>query len=76
VEPLVEVYRSELVGPGRRPLRVNPPWQPEPLSYEAKGRRVVIEADATEAESRGSFTLKEWDAEGTRSVIVPGVTFS
>jgi hypothetical protein len=36
---------------------------------------VVIEADATEAESRGSFTLKERDAEGTRSAIVTGVTF-
>ena len=37
--------------------------------------RVVIEADATEAESRGSFALKVWDAEGTRSVIVTGVTY-
>ncbi|SES91515.1 Protein of unknown function [Stigmatella erecta] len=37
--------------------------------------RVVIEADAPEAESRGSFTLKVWDAEGTRSVIVTGVTY-
>jgi uncharacterized protein (TIGR02268 family) len=67
--------RAELVGPGRRPLRVYSPWQAVPLRYEVEDRRVVIEADATEAESRGSFTLKLWDAEGTRSVIVTGVTF-
>ncbi|WP_225409272.1 DUF2381 family protein [Stigmatella hybrida] len=47
----------------------------EPLSPGATDMRVVIEADAPEAESRGSFTLKVWDAEGTRSVIVTGVTY-
>jgi uncharacterized protein (TIGR02268 family) len=67
--------RAELVGPNRRVLRVNPPWQFEPLRYEAEDRRVVIEVEATEAETRGSFTLKVWDDDGTRSVIVSGVTF-
>jgi hypothetical protein len=67
--------RAELVGPGRRTLRVYPPWQREPLSSSVVDTRVVIEADATEAETRGSFTLKVWDADGTRSVIVTGVTF-
>ncbi|WP_224364368.1 DUF2381 family protein [Hyalangium versicolor] len=70
-----QAARAELVGPGRRPLRVSPPWQAEPLSEGVQSQRVVIEADATEAESRGTFTLKLWDAEGTRSVIVTGVTF-
>jgi uncharacterized protein (TIGR02268 family) len=74
MQPL-RVVRAELVGPGRRPLRVYPPWQAAPFSPGAKDPRVVIEADATEAESRGSFTLKLWDAEGTRSIIVTGVTF-
>jgi hypothetical protein len=54
---------------------VYPPWQAEPLRYDATDPRVVIEADATEAETRGSFTLKLWDADGTRSGIVTGVTF-
>jgi uncharacterized protein (TIGR02268 family) len=67
--------RAELVGPGRRTLRVKPPWQHESLSYDAKDRRVVIEADATEAETRGSFTLKVWNEDGTQSIIVTGVTF-
>jgi uncharacterized protein (TIGR02268 family) len=69
------VVRAELVGPGRRALRVEPPWQREPIRYEAKDRRVVIEAGATEAETRGSFTLKVWDADGTRSLILTGVVF-
>nr|WP_177233464.1 DUF2381 family protein [Stigmatella erecta] len=63
------------MGPRRRPLRVYLPWQAELLSPGATDMRVVIEADAPEAESRGSFTLKVWDAEGTRSVIVTGVTY-
>jgi hypothetical protein len=45
------------------------------MLHRAADTRVVIKADATEAETRGSFTLKLWDAEGTRSVIVAGVTF-
>jgi len=67
--------REELVGPGHRTLRVYPPWQRESLSSGANDWRVVIEAEATEAETRGSFTLKLWDADGTRSIIVTGVTF-
>jgi uncharacterized protein (TIGR02268 family) len=69
------VVRGELVGPGRRALRVNPPWQREPLRDEAKDRRVVIEAEATEAEARGSFTLKVWGEDGTRTIILTGVVF-
>ncbi len=67
--------RAELVGPGHRSLRVKPPWQREPLRYEAEDRRVVIEVEATEAETRGGFTLKVWDADGTRTIILTGVTF-
>jgi hypothetical protein len=62
-----QAVSAELVGPGHRTLRVRPPWQREPLSDSAKDTRVVIEADATEAETRGSFTLKLWDAEGTEA---------
>ncbi|SES70872.1 hypothetical protein SAMN05443639_1013 [Stigmatella erecta] len=36
---------------------------------------MLIEAEATEAETRGTFTLKLWDAEGTRSIVLTGVTF-
>lgn len=67
--------RAELVGPGRRALRVKPPWQREPLREEAEDRRVVIKAEATEAETTGTFTLKVWNEDGTRSIILTGVTF-
>jgi uncharacterized protein (TIGR02268 family) len=67
--------RAELVGPGRRTLRVNPAWQSDPVSFDTKSKRVVIEGDAAEAETRGSFTLKLWNEDGTRSVILSGVTF-
>ncbi|MFL5347647.1 MAG: DUF2381 family protein [Hyalangium sp.] len=66
--------RAELVGPGHRTLRVYPPWQPALLGA-GEDNRVVVEAEATETESRGSFTLKVWNEDGTRSLIVSGVTF-
>jgi uncharacterized protein (TIGR02268 family) len=67
--------RAELVGPGHRALRVHPPWQREPLRFGVADTRVVIEADATEAETRGSFTLKVWNEDSTRSIVLTGVTF-
>jgi uncharacterized protein (TIGR02268 family) len=70
-----EAVGAELVGPGGRTLRVSPPWHAEPIGFESKDSRVVIEAEATEAETRGSFTLKLWDADGTRSIVLTGVTF-
>ncbi|RKH59682.1 DUF2381 family protein [Corallococcus interemptor] len=66
---------AELVGPGRRTLRVLPPWQSEPIDPSVTDGRVVIETEATEQETRGSFSLKLWNEDGTRSVIVSGVTF-
>jgi len=66
---------AELVGPGGHTLRVSLPWQAEPIGFESKDSRVVIEAEATEAETRGTFALKLWDASGTRSIVLTGVTF-
>jgi uncharacterized protein (TIGR02268 family) len=70
-----EAVGAELVGPGGRTLRVSPPWQAEPIGFESKDSRVVIEAEATEAETRGTFTLKVWDVSGARSIVLGGVTF-
>jgi hypothetical protein len=36
---------------------------------------VVLEAEATEEKSRGSFTLKLSNEDGTRTVTISGVTF-
>ncbi|WP_224365425.1 DUF2381 family protein [Hyalangium versicolor] len=70
-----QAARAELVGPRSRALRTESPWQRGPLHDGAKDVRVVIEAAATEAETRGTFTLKVWDADGTRSITLTGVTF-
>lgn len=36
---------------------------------------MVVEAEATAEEARGTFTLKVWEAGGTRTVTIGGVTF-
>jgi uncharacterized protein (TIGR02268 family) len=61
---------------GRRgaALRVLPVWQEAPIPPGEQGD-VVVEAEATEKEARGAFTLKLWEAGGVRTVTVGGVTF-
>jgi hypothetical protein len=34
-----------------------------------------VEAELPQVEARGRFTLKLWDASGTRTVTLGGVTF-
>jgi hypothetical protein len=62
---------AELVVPGRRTLREPRLWQ-EASSGQL---RVVVEAEATEAEAQGSFTLKVRSEDATRSLSLTGVTF-
>jgi len=69
------IARAELEGPGRHRPRVSTLWQREPLWEGATDRRVVLEAEATKEESRGSFTLKLSNEDGTRTVTLSGVTF-
>jgi uncharacterized protein (TIGR02268 family) len=38
-------------------------------------REVMVETELTQEEARGRFTLKLWDASGTRTVTLGGVTF-
>ncbi|HYH96967.1 hypothetical protein [Hyalangium sp.] len=56
--PPWRAVRAELLGPGRRALRVKLPWQREPLRFDVEDKHVVVEADATDEELQGSFTLK------------------
>jgi uncharacterized protein (TIGR02268 family) len=73
--PPWRAVKAELLGPGRRSLRVKPPWQREPLRFDVEDKRVVVEADTTDEELQGSFTLKLWNEDGTRSLLVTGVSF-
>lgn len=55
-------------------LKVLPVWQNAPIA--SGGRQIVaVEAEATAEEARGSFTLKVWEAGGTRTMTIGGVTF-
>jgi uncharacterized protein (TIGR02268 family) len=69
------VAGAELVGLGPSALLVLPPQQREPIRFGDSGQRILIEAEATEAEAQGTFTLKLWDASRSRSVTLTGVTF-
>jgi uncharacterized protein (TIGR02268 family) len=56
-------------------LKVVTIWQPEPLAPGlSKKRSVFVEAEAP-ADVTGTFTLKLWDASGTRTVTLSGITF-
>jgi uncharacterized protein (TIGR02268 family) len=56
-------------------LKVVTLWAPEPTDPGALGGSVSVEADATPDVAAGTFTLKLWDASGTRTVTISGITF-
>lgn len=56
------------------PLRVLKVWQEAPISWGATAR-VVVEAEAPTDDARGPYTLKLWEAGGTRSVMLGGLMF-
>jgi uncharacterized protein (TIGR02268 family) len=56
-------------------LKVVTLWSPEPIAPGAPGGSVSVEADAIPDVAAGTFTLKLWDASGTRTVTISGITF-
>jgi uncharacterized protein (TIGR02268 family) len=66
---------AALVGEGGERLKVLRVWPTEPLLPGAKWQRVVVEAEATEAQVRGRFTLSLWQEDEPPSVSLDGVTF-
>ncbi|WP_257449657.1 DUF2381 family protein [Archangium lipolyticum] len=70
----VDAEGVALVGRGGVRLRVLRVWQPEPLPPGGM-RRVVVEAEATEEQARGTFLLKLGEAGGPRTVTLRDVTF-
>jgi uncharacterized protein (TIGR02268 family) len=66
---------AALVGAGGRELRGVRVWQSGPVEPGGSEARVIVEADATEGEAQGTWTLKLWDASGKRTVILDGVVF-
>jgi uncharacterized protein (TIGR02268 family) len=66
---------AELVGPGGNTLRVLPPRQQEPIRFGGPEQRILIEVEATKEEAQGTFTLKLWDTDSSRSILLSGVSF-
>lgn len=50
-------------------------WPPEPVHLRATAHALVVEAELTEGEARGTYTLQLWDTNGRRLVELGGVTF-
>ncbi|WP_375767826.1 DUF2381 family protein [Archangium gephyra] len=68
------VTGAELVSAEGVRLKVVRVWQPEPLVSEAQ-RLLVVEAEATVKQSRGTFLLKLGEAGGARTLTVRDLTF-
>jgi uncharacterized protein (TIGR02268 family) len=66
---------ASLVGEGGVRLKVLRVWPSEPLAPGATWRRVVVEAEVTEAQVRGRFTLSLWQEGEPPSVSLDGVMF-
>ncbi|MFY0563657.1 DUF2381 family protein [Archangium lansingense] len=65
---------AELVNEQGVRLKVVRVWQPEPLVAGTR-RLLVVEAEATVEQARGSFRLELGEAEGARTFTVRGVSF-
>lgn len=68
------VEGAELVSTQGVRLKVVRVWQPEPL-VPGSPRRLVVEAEATVEQARGTFVLTLGEAGGARPLTVRGVTF-
>jgi len=66
---------ASLVGEDGVRLKVLRVWPTEPLAPGATWQRVVVEAEVTETQVRGRFTLSLWQEGEPPSVSLEGVTF-
>ena len=76
--PPLKLENATLTLQGQRgvELKVLSVWPSQPIEPELLGRtNVIIEAEATPDVATGTFTLKLWDASGSRTVTVSGITF-
>lgn len=69
------VERAELLGESGVPLRVLRQWQPSSQAEHDPFQHLVVEAEATEGESRGTFLLRLTTADARQTLTVRGVTF-
>ncbi len=75
VQPFA-VEGAALTGRRGAELKVMPAWSTGPVTSNPNDLgRVAVEAEVTEAEARGTYTLKLWEAGTGRTVVVGNVTF-
>ncbi len=74
--PPFTVAGAALAGKRGAELRVLPVWSTGPITAKPDDPgRVAVEAEVTEDEGRRVYTLKLWEAETGRTVIIGNVTF-
>jgi uncharacterized protein (TIGR02268 family) len=73
-QPWTMDEKADLVSTEGARLRVLGVWPREPLA-PGHARRLFVEAEATEAQARGTFRLVLGEAGGARTLTVRGVTF-
>ena len=56
-------------------LKVLPPWPSVHSAPATRQQRLVVEAEALPTEAQGTYTLKLWEADTGRTVILSGVSF-
>lgn len=56
-------------------LKALPVWQSGPVAPGGGEQRVVVQAEALEAQAQGLYTLKLWEPSTGRTVILSGVSF-
>ncbi|WP_338052928.1 DUF2381 family protein [Pyxidicoccus trucidator] len=56
-------------------LKALPVWQSGPVAPGGSEQRIVVQAEALEAQAQGLYTLKLWEPSTGRTVILSGVSF-
>ncbi len=56
-------------------LKALPVWQSGPVAPGGSEQRIVVQAEALEAQAQGLYTLKLWEPRTGRTVILSGVSF-
>jgi len=56
-------------------LKALPVWQSGPVAPGGSQQRLVVQAEALEAQPQGRYTLKFWEPSTGRTVILSGVSF-
>jgi len=69
------ITEAVLTDPKGVELKALPVWQSGPVAPGGSEQRIVVQAEALEAQAQGLYTLKLWEPSTGRTVILSGVSF-